>query len=53
MFKHAHDFQLNFFSMYQNCLMYQGNLNVFEKHMVNKNWLQLKIYGKHNLDFDF
>jgi hypothetical protein len=46
---HAHDFQLNFFSMYQNYLMYQRNLNVFEKHMVNNNWLQLKNHGKHNL----
>ncbi len=53
MFRHAHDFQLNFFSMYQNCLMYQGNLNVFEKHVVNNNWLQLKNHGKHNLDVDF
>lgn len=49
---HAHDFQLNFFSMYQNYLMYQRNLNVFEKHMVNNNWLQLKNHGKHNLDVD-
>jgi hypothetical protein len=53
MFRHAHDVQLNFFSMYQIYLMYQRNLNVFEKQVVNNNWLQLKNHGKHNLDVNF